>query len=45
MKSLTKDDKPNILQFWRLLFETFDSSDFEKMKIQEPKLKLRRTKS
>jgi len=43
---LTKDDKPNILQFWRLLFETFDSSDFEKMKIkvethEDPKVEVK----
>jgi len=30
----TKDDKPNILQFCRLLFGNFHSSDFEKMKIK-----------
>lgn len=45
-KILTKDDKPNILQFWRLLFETFDSSDFEKMKIkvetnEDPKVEVK----
>jgi len=34
---LTKDEAPHILHFFRLLFETFDCSDFEKMKIQEPK--------
>ena len=43
---LTKDDKPNILQFWRLIFETFDSSDFKKMKIkvkthEDPKVEVK----
>ena len=43
---LTKDDKPNILQFWRLLFETFNNSDFEKMKIkvenhEDPKVEVK----
>jgi len=43
---LTKNDKPNILQFWRLIFETFDSSDFKKMKIkvkthEDPKVEVK----
>ena len=37
---LTKDEAPHILHFFRLLFETFDCSDFEKMKIQEPEVEV-----
>ena len=39
----TNDDKPNILHFWRLIFESFDPSNFEKVNIevQEPKVEVK----